>query len=82
MRIVVKDSGSSRIVRLKFPLRLVLNGFTACFVPWALRGSEVKITRRQAVRLIKELRRCKKRFPGWKIVEVESANGWCVEVRV
>ena len=69
-------------MRLRFPIGLVLNGFTACFVPMAMKGSKVKLTRRQAVRLFREIKRCKKRFPDLKIVEVESEDGEYIEIRL
>lgn len=81
MRVIVK-SDHHRTVRLRFPTGLALNGFTACFVPMALKGGEVKITRRQAVKLFREIKRCKKRFPDWKIVEVKSSDGEFVEVKL
>ena len=82
MKIVIKDSDRLRPIKIRFPMGLVLNGFTACFAPLALRKSEVRITRKQAVMLIRELKRCKKRFPDWKIVEVKSADGEYVEVKL
>ena len=82
MKITVKDNDRRRPIIIRFPMGLVLNRFTACFAPLALRDSEIRITRRQAVKLIKELKRCKKRFKGWKIVEVESADGEYVEVKL
>ena len=82
MKITIKDNDLRRPIRIRFPMGLVLNRFTACFAPLALRDSEIRITRQQAVRLIKELKRCKKRFKGWKIVEVESADGERVEIKL
>lgn len=81
MRIVVKGSEHAAI-KLIFPTGLVLNRVTACFVPLALKDSEVTITRAQAVRFIKELKRCKKRFPDWKLVEVQSADGEHIEIKL
>lgn len=81
MRIVVNNN-DRRPIKIRFPMGLVLNRFTACFAPLVLRNSEVKITRKQAIRLIKELKRCKKRFPDWKIVEVKSADGEYVEIKL
>ena len=81
MRIIIKESGS-RTIKLRFPTALALNRLTAYLAPRVLKGSEVTVTRQQAVRLIKELKRCKKRFKGWKIVEVESADGERVEIKL
>ena len=82
MRIIVNGKDRHAPIKLLFPTGLVFNRLTVHFMPRALKDSEVKITRRQAMRLIKELRRCKKRFPGWKIVEVDSADGEHVEVKL
>lgn len=75
MKIVIHGGEHHVPINLRFPTGLVLNRFTACFVPLALKDSEVTVTRAQAVRFIKELKRCKKQFPDWKLVEVQSADG-------
>lgn len=82
MKIVIIGSEHHVPIKLMFPTGLVLNRFTACFVPLALKDSEVTVTRTQAVRFIKELKRCKKRFPDWKLVEVQSADGEHVEIKL
>lgn len=80
MRIVVEGNEHHSPIKLLFPTGLVLNRFTAIFAPMVLKDSEVTVTRKQAVRFIKELKRCKKRFPGWKIVEVDAADGEHIEI--
>ena len=80
MKIVINSSDFRKPMRLGFPTALVLNRLTACFAPMVLKDKDIPITRKQAVRLIKELKRCKKRFPGWKIVEVTSSDGEAVEI--
>ena len=82
MKIVIKGNGHNVPVKLLFPTGLVLNSFTACFVPVVLKDSETTVTRAQAMRFIKELKRCKKRFPHWKLVEVQSADGRHIEITV
>ena len=80
MKIIINGNNHHVPIKLLFPTGLVLNSFTACFVPLALKDGEVTVTRTQAVRFIKELKRCKKRFPHWKLVEVQSADGEHIEI--
>ena len=81
MKIIINGNDRHVPIKLLFPTGLVLNRLTVTFIPKALKDNcGITITRKQALRLIKELRRCKKRFPGWKIVEVKSADGECVEI--
>ena len=82
MRIVINGTDSHIPIKLLFPTGLVLNRFTAAFIPMALKDEDIPVTRTQAIRLIKELKRCKKRFPGWKLVEVQSAEGEHIEISV
>ena len=82
MRVIIKDNDRSRPIKLRFPTALLFNRLTASLAPIVLRDSEVTITRHQAVRLVKELKRCKRKFRDWKIVEVKSADGEWVEVRL
>ena len=78
MRITINEKDRHAPIKLLLPTGLVLNRLTLHFLPMG----DTKITRKQAVRLIRELKRCKKRFPGWKIVEVESADGEQVEIKL
>ena len=82
MKIVINSNDFRKPIRLGFPTALVLNRLTACFAPMVLKNEDIPITRKQAVRLIKEIKRCKKRFPDWKIVEVKSSDGQVVEIRL
>ena len=78
MRITVNGKDRHAPITLLFPTGLVLNRLTVHFIPMG----DTRLTRKQAVRLIRELKRCKKRFPGWKLVEVESADGENVEIKL
>lgn len=76
MRIVIKDSEMRFPIKLHLPasLLLPLSRFAIRFLPLK------SITPRQAKRLVKELKRCKRRFRGLKLVEVHSADGDVVEI--
>lgn len=82
MRITVNGKDRHAPIKLLFPTGLVFNRLTVHFIPMALKDSDVKITRQQALRLFREVKRCKKEFHDWKIVEVESADGEYVEVKL
>ena len=82
MRVIINGNERHGSIKLLFPTGLLLNRFTACFAPMVLKNEDIPITSKQAVKLIKELRRCKKRFPDWKIVEVRSADGEFIEIKL
>ena len=82
MRVTINGNDRHIPIKLLFPTGLVLNRLTVYFIPKALKDSNISLTRQQAVKLIKELKRCKKRFPDWKLVEVKTADGECVEVKL
>lgn len=82
MKVVIKDSDHRFPIVFYFPTGLVLNRLTAYLAPTVLKNSDITLTRQQALRFVKELKRCKKRFNGWKIVEVVSADGERVEVKL
>lgn len=65
-----------------FPSRLILNRVTAAFVPLALKDSDLKITRRQAYAMIKTILDCRRRFPNWSLVEVDSADGDHIRIKL
>lgn len=78
MRIIVKDSDMRFPIKLHLPTSILLSRFALRFLPPSMKS----ITREQAKKLIRELKRCKKRYPGWKLVEVHSADGEYVEIRL
>ena len=82
MRVTINGNDRHVPIKLLFPTGLVLNRLTVHFIPKALKDSNISLTRQQALKLLKELKRCKKRFPDWKIVEVKSSDGECVEVKL
>ena len=88
MRIYVKSPGS-RTINIALPTRLILNNLTATIGTKQLNKyinantqeeiflSPVEV--RKFIRLIHELR---KKYPDWYIVDVESANGEIVKIKL
>lgn len=81
MRIIVKQEKGKNI-RILLPSRLILNRVTAAFIPLALKDSDLKITRRQAYAMIKTILDCRRRFPDWSLVEVDSTNGEHIRIKL
>ena len=67
---------------IPFPLGLVCNRFTAGIAARAAAQGGVKATPEQMAKLFRTLRECKRRFPGWVITEVESADGYYVYIKL
>ncbi len=81
MRIIVKSKERPNI-RLLLPSCLILNRFCA---GWAAKGMErngMPITKAQAVKLIRELNRYRRKHRDWVLVEVRSAGGDYVKVKL
>lgn len=81
MKIVVKSNAGPNI-RVPIPSGLVMNRFTAGFVQRKLKEYGVHITAAQAVALIKALSRYRRKHPQWALVEVQSADGTNVTIKV
>ena len=85
MRIYVNDSDGTNI-NIRIPTGLFLNRLTAFILFKVLHTvpgvPEVPLTKEQAYALINALRRYKRTHPGWKLVEVHSADGDVVEIRL
>lgn len=74
MKIVVKSTEGPNI-RLLFPSGMVLNRFAAGLAPKYLKDQGITITKEQARHFIKELNRYRRHHPKWVLVEVRSAEG-------
>ena len=72
MKIAIKWDETK--LTLHFPTALVLNRLTAGIVRKSLKKQGVRLTRKQTVLFIKELKRYKKTHRDWNLVEVEE-NG-------
>lgn len=74
MKITVKD-GKNFNLHLCFPTRIVLNRFTAFFLPSFLKKQNIQITRKQIVAFSKVLRRYKHSHPDWIFIEAHDSSG-------
>lgn len=83
MKIVIKGPGH-RTIRILLPTRLVLN--RPAIALWYTFSSEaassLPCTKEQLLALIDTIHTCRRRFPDWTLVEVDSASGERVEVRL
>ena len=84
MKIKVKDADKN--IKIIFPTCLLLNRLTAFAAPKflhkKLKSHGIEITSAQAVKLIKTLKRFRRRHKNWKLVEVNSADGEHIEIRL
>ena len=81
MRIIVKQAEGKNL-RIMFPSRLIFNHLSAALIPLALKNSDLKIDRRQAWTMVKTILDCRRRFPSWSLVEVDSANGEHIRIKL
>lgn len=81
MKIVVRSVGAEN-VRIRLPSGLVLNPVTALFLPKLMQQNGLKMNGKQAQLLVKTIRQYRRSHPNWKLVEVKSANGDYVEVKI
>ena len=83
MNILIK-APEHRPIRILLPSRLVLN--RPAIALWYAFGGEaadaLPCTKTQLFALIKTLHACRRQFPGWTLVEVTSADGAHVKVRL
>lgn len=81
MRIIIKQAEGKNI-RIMFPSRLVFNRLSAALIPLALKDSDLKIDRGQAWTMVKTILDCRRRFPNWSLVEVDSADGEHIRIKL
>ena len=81
VRIKSKD-GPNLFIPIPIPMGLFLNRFTAALAARAAAEGGVNVTPEQLKKLFRVLWECKRRFPGWVITEVESADGDYVYVKL
>ena len=81
MRIIVKSKEGPNIW-LPLPSGLLLNPLTARLAPKYLKDHGVHITSQQAVTFIKTLNRYRRKHRDWVLVEVESADGDYVKIKI
>ena len=81
MRIYIKTSGMTDI-RLWFPTALVFNRLTASFIPAVMQQNGIQMTAVQARTFVNVIRDSKRRFKDLTLVEVETADGTGVLIRL
>lgn len=86
MKVYVNDNDGTNI-NIRIPTGLFLNRLTALILTKVLTTvpgipPDIQLTRAQAYLLMKILKDFKKGHPGWKLVEVHSAEGDVVEIRL
>lgn len=74
-------SGDTNL-NLHLPTGLVLNRMTAGLVSNLLKQNDVVLSKKQIVGFAQELKACKKRFGSWNLVQIQSAEGDQVEIRL
>ena len=67
---------------IPFPTGLVFNDLTAAIAPKFLEQNGITITAKQARKVIRAMRKFKRRHRDWVLVEVQSADGDYVEVKL
>ena len=81
MKITVKD-GKNFNIYLCFPTRIALNRFTALFLSPVLKKQHLHITTEQILTFSKALRKYKRKHPDWKLVEVSTAKGEYIKIKM
>jgi replication-associated recombination protein RarA len=80
MKIAIKWDETK--LTLRFPTALVLNRLTAGIVRKSLKKQGVRLTRKQTVLFIKELKKYKKTHRDWNLVEVEEDGKNSVIIKI
>ena len=81
MEIVVKNSDGPNIF-LPIPTGLVLNRFAAGLAAGYLRKYGLAVTKEQTAAFLAALHQYRRSHPEWVLVEVESADGDYVKIRL
>lgn len=84
MRIYVDDNDGTNI-NIRIPTGLLLNRITALILSKVLNTvpgipDNLKLSKQQLYYFLKIIKDYKKNHPGWKLVEVHSADGDVVEI--
>lgn len=79
MKIIV-ETPNSRNIRISLPIGLILNRLTARIVSKTAQQNGATLTYEQACGFISALKNFKRMNSGWKLIEVDSADGHHVEI--
>lgn len=77
----MKVTVNSRTV-FALPTRIVANRFTAGFIRKKLEKEGIRLTRRQTLLFVREMKKYKKKHAEWNLVEIEEKNGDTVSIRI
>lgn len=88
MRILVK-SANERTIHIILPSGLILNNLTATLGTKVINkyinqncDSTVNITSHDVRKLVQEIRRLKRKYPNWYLVDIESSDGDVVKIKL
>lgn len=81
------EGQNEKTISIRLPTRLFLNGATATIGTAVLKRyvefpEGVKLSGAQLRSLFREIHRCRKRYPGLYLVDIESADGSIVKVKL
>lgn len=79
MKIVI-DSSNHKNIRLTLPTGLILNRLTARIASKSAQQNGATLTYEQTFGFISALKDFKRMNSGWKLIEVESADGHHAEI--
>lgn len=81
MKIIIRDPKTKNLT-IRFPSFLVLNSVSAILLAKIMRKYRANVSRQQAKLFVKELNRYRRHHRNWKLVEVQSADGEYVEIKI
>lgn len=81
MKIVVQENGEKSI-KILIPTWLFANRVGANLVAKKLQEQGIHLDKKQALALVKYINAYRKKHKDWVLVEVESADGSCVTIKV
>ena len=81
MRIIIEEK-KGKAIKIVLPTGMLLNRLTASMMPGMLEKKGIVLTKAQAIRIVQAVRSCRRHFPDWKMVEIDSANGEHIEIRL
>ena len=80
MRIIVRNEDVK--LWLPIPTAWLFNEFTVGFIPKVMEQNGFSITKQQARELVHAVRKCNRIHRGLTLVEVESADGGYVKIKL
>lgn len=81
MKIIIKDDKQLNL-RFYLPTGIVLNRFTAFFLPSFLKKQNIHVTTEQILTFSKALRKYKRKHPDWNLAEVSTVKGEYIKIKM